>query len=122
MTCRGLGALAGEPRVIASEIAGTTRDSIDVRFDIDGHTFVAIDTAGVRKARRARLGEARAGAGAEQLGTRGRRLAGSAEGRWGAWRLLGGAQGTLGLPGGSQGVNKWVAKGLPRGGQGVAKG
>jgi len=42
-------ALAGEPRVIASEIAGTTRDSIDVRFDIDGHTFVAIDTAGVRK-------------------------------------------------------------------------
>jgi len=42
-------ALAGEPRVIASEIAGTTRDSIDVRFEVDGHSFVAIDTAGVRK-------------------------------------------------------------------------
>jgi small GTP-binding protein len=42
-------ALAGEPRVIVSEIAGTTRDSIDVRFEIDGHAFVAIDTAGVRK-------------------------------------------------------------------------
>ena len=42
-------ALAGEPRVIASEIAGTTRDSIDVRFEVDGHVFVAIDTAGVRK-------------------------------------------------------------------------
>ena len=41
--------LAGEPRVIVSEIAGTTRDSIDVRFEVDGHAFVAIDTAGVRK-------------------------------------------------------------------------
>jgi GTP-binding protein len=44
-----INALAGEPRVIVSEIAGTTRDSIDVRFEIDGHAFVAIDTAGVRK-------------------------------------------------------------------------
>jgi GTP-binding protein len=42
-------ALAGEPRVIVSEIAGTTRDAVDVRFDIDGSTLVAIDTAGVRK-------------------------------------------------------------------------
>ena len=42
-------ALAGEPRVIVSEIAGTTRDAIDVRFEIDGRVLVAIDTAGVRK-------------------------------------------------------------------------
>ncbi|MGE3107776.1 MAG: ribosome biogenesis GTPase Der [Phycisphaerales bacterium] len=42
-------ALAGEQRVIVSEIAGTTRDAIDVRFNIDGHAFVAIDTAGLRK-------------------------------------------------------------------------
>ena len=42
-------ALAGENRVIVSEIAGTTRDSIDVQFDIDGKSFTAIDTAGVRK-------------------------------------------------------------------------
>lgn len=42
-------ALAGAPRVIVSEIAGTTRDSVDVRFESDGRTFVAIDTAGVRK-------------------------------------------------------------------------
>ncbi len=42
-------ALAGGPRVIVSEIAGTTRDSVDVRFEQDGRTFVAIDTAGVRK-------------------------------------------------------------------------
>lgn len=42
-------ALAGEQRVIVSEIEGTTRDSVDVRFQIDGKTFTAIDTAGVRK-------------------------------------------------------------------------
>jgi GTPase len=42
-------ALAGEQRVIVSEIAGTTRDSVDVRFEINGKTFTAIDTAGVRK-------------------------------------------------------------------------
>ncbi len=42
-------ALAGENRVIVSEIPGTTRDSIDVRFEQDGRAFVAIDTAGVRK-------------------------------------------------------------------------
>lgn len=41
--------LANEERVIVSEVAGTTRDSVDVRFEIDGKTFVAIDTAGVRK-------------------------------------------------------------------------
>lgn len=42
-------ALAGEPRVIVSEIPGTTRDSVDVQFEKDGRKFVAIDTAGVRK-------------------------------------------------------------------------
>ncbi len=44
-----INALAGELRVIVSEIPGTTRDSIDVRFEKDGRTLVAIDTAGVRK-------------------------------------------------------------------------
>ena len=44
-----INALAGEPRVIVSEIAGTTRDAIDVRFDIAGRRMLAIDTAGVRK-------------------------------------------------------------------------
>ena len=42
-------ALAGEERVIVSEIAGTTRDSVDVRFEMDGRALVAIDTAGLRK-------------------------------------------------------------------------
>jgi GTP-binding protein len=39
-------------RVIVSEIPGTTRDSIDVRFEKDGKTLIVIDTAGVRKKRR----------------------------------------------------------------------
>jgi len=42
-------ALAGSERVIVSEHEGTTRDAIDVRFEIAGKTFTAIDTAGVRK-------------------------------------------------------------------------
>ncbi|MEK7867562.1 MAG: ribosome biogenesis GTPase Der [Planctomycetota bacterium] len=41
--------LAHEERVIVSEIAGTTRDAVDVRFEKDGHAFIAIDTAGLRK-------------------------------------------------------------------------
>ncbi|MBL9141740.1 MAG: 50S ribosome-binding GTPase, partial [Phycisphaerae bacterium] len=44
-----INALAGEPRVIVSEIAGTTRDAVDVRLELDGHALLAIDTAGVRK-------------------------------------------------------------------------
>lgn len=41
--------LAGEERVIVSEIPGTTRDSVDVRFEIGDKSIIAIDTAGVRK-------------------------------------------------------------------------
>ena len=41
--------LAETDRVIVSEIPGTTRDSIDVRFLMDGKAFIAIDTPGVRK-------------------------------------------------------------------------
>jgi GTP-binding protein len=41
--------LAGEERVIVSEIAGTTRDSVDVRFQFEGVRSCAIDTAGMRK-------------------------------------------------------------------------
>lgn len=42
-------ALAGADRVIASELPGTTRDSVDVAFDLDGRRVLAIDTAGLRK-------------------------------------------------------------------------
>ncbi|HEX8339577.1 MAG TPA: ribosome biogenesis GTPase Der [Tepidisphaeraceae bacterium] len=38
-------------RVIVSEVPGTTRDSVDVRFEKDGQALVVIDTAGVRKKR-----------------------------------------------------------------------
>ncbi len=41
--------LAGEPRVIVSEIAGTTRDSVDVRIQMGERAITLIDTAGVRK-------------------------------------------------------------------------
>jgi GTP-binding protein len=41
--------LAGEPRVIVSEIAGTTRDSVDVRIQLGERAVTFIDTAGVRK-------------------------------------------------------------------------
>ncbi|MFH1746456.1 MAG: ribosome biogenesis GTPase Der [Planctomycetota bacterium] len=42
-------ALAGEERMIVSEVPGTTRDAVDVSFQKDGRQFIAIDTAGVRK-------------------------------------------------------------------------
>jgi len=42
-------AIVGQDRMIVSEVAGTTRDAVDVRFERDGQTFVAIDTAGLRK-------------------------------------------------------------------------
>ncbi|OUT55158.1 MAG: ribosome biogenesis GTPase Der [Rhodopirellula sp. TMED11] len=41
--------LAETDRMIVSEVAGTTRDSVDVHFEIDGQTFIAIDTPGLRK-------------------------------------------------------------------------
>ncbi|MGE3317546.1 MAG: GTPase, partial [Planctomycetaceae bacterium] len=44
-----INALAEAERVIVSEVPGTTRDSVDVRFDVDGKTLIAIDTPGVRK-------------------------------------------------------------------------
>lgn len=50
-------ALAGEERVIVSELEGTTRDSVDVRMEFEvendgktaSHVITLIDTAGVRK-------------------------------------------------------------------------
>jgi GTP-binding protein len=43
-----INALAQEERTIVSEVEGTTRDSVDVAFERDGKTIIAIDTAGVR--------------------------------------------------------------------------
>jgi GTP-binding protein len=41
--------LARTERMIVSERPGTTRDSVDVRFELDGLPFLAIDTAGVKR-------------------------------------------------------------------------
>jgi GTP-binding protein len=41
--------LLREERMIVSEVPGTTRDSVDIRFEKDGQAFVIIDTAGIRK-------------------------------------------------------------------------
>lgn len=43
--------LAKAERMIVSEVPGTTRDSVDVRFELDGQSFVAIDTPGLKRAR-----------------------------------------------------------------------
>jgi GTP-binding protein len=44
-----INALAGQQRVIVSETAGTTRDSVDVNVELEGRHFTVIDTAGIRK-------------------------------------------------------------------------
>ncbi len=44
-----INALSGEQRMIVSEVAGTTRDSVDVRFEKNGLEYVFVDTAGVRR-------------------------------------------------------------------------
>ncbi len=41
--------ILGEERMIVSNIAGTTRDAIDSRFENDKGAFIFIDTAGMRK-------------------------------------------------------------------------
>ncbi len=41
--------ILGEERVIVSNIAGTTRDAIDSRYEINGDKYLFIDTAGMRK-------------------------------------------------------------------------
>lgn len=42
-------AISGTERMIVSEIAGTTRDSIDISVEHKGQLFVFVDTAGVRR-------------------------------------------------------------------------
>jgi GTP-binding protein len=39
----------GADRVIVSEVAGTTRDAIDLPLEVDGRTLIVVDTAGMRR-------------------------------------------------------------------------
>lgn len=41
--------ILGEERVIVSDIAGTTRDAIDTKYEYNGQKYTFIDTAGMRK-------------------------------------------------------------------------
>jgi GTP-binding protein len=41
--------LIGERRQVVYDMPGTTRDAIDIPFSRDGHDYVLIDTAGVRR-------------------------------------------------------------------------
>ncbi len=50
--------LAGEERVVVSEVPGTTRDAVDLVLERDGRTLVLVDTAGLRRpGRRDRVAE-----------------------------------------------------------------
>lgn len=42
-------ALLGEKRMIVSDIAGTTIDAVDTPFVFNGHKYILVDTAGLRK-------------------------------------------------------------------------
>lgn len=42
-------AILGEERSIVSDVAGTTRDSLDTKFKYNGEEYTVIDTAGMRK-------------------------------------------------------------------------
>lgn len=44
-----INAILNEERAIVSDIAGTTRDSIDTKFTYEKNEYIVIDTAGLRK-------------------------------------------------------------------------
>ncbi|MDQ8043100.1 MAG: ribosome biogenesis GTPase Der [Solirubrobacteraceae bacterium] len=41
--------IIGRDRVIVSDVAGTTRDAIDLKLEIDGREVILVDTAGLRR-------------------------------------------------------------------------
>jgi GTP-binding protein len=47
--------ILGSDRLVVSELPGTTRDSVDIRFSYQGKDYLLIDTAGIR--RKARVKE-----------------------------------------------------------------
>jgi GTP-binding protein len=57
-----LNRLVGEERVVVSDVPGTTRDAVDVRFEHAGERFLLVDTAGLRRAGRRTLAAERGSA------------------------------------------------------------
>jgi len=47
-----INALVAEPRAIVSEVAGTTRDAVDIAYTWKNNPYLFIDTAGMRQQRR----------------------------------------------------------------------
>ncbi len=43
-----INAILNDKRTIVSEIAGTTRDAVDIPYEHGGHKFMLVDTAGIR--------------------------------------------------------------------------
>ena len=41
--------LLGKQRIIVTDVAGTTRDTINSRYKLFGQDFILTDTAGIRK-------------------------------------------------------------------------
>lgn len=50
-----LNQLTGEDRSIVTPVAGTTRDAVDAEVEANGHRFLLIDTAGIRRKGKTRL-------------------------------------------------------------------
>jgi GTP-binding protein len=49
-----LNRLVGEERMLVSDVAGTTRDAVDTRLELEGRRFLLVDTAGLRRRGKAR--------------------------------------------------------------------
>lgn len=56
-----LNALVGAPRVVVSDVPGTTRDAIDTPLSLDDKEYLLIDTAGIRRQGRVERGIEKAG-------------------------------------------------------------
>jgi GTP-binding protein len=44
-----INSLIGQPRLLVTPIAGTTRDAVDTPFEIEGQKYILIDTAGLKR-------------------------------------------------------------------------
>jgi len=54
-------ALTGSPRVVVSDVPGTTRDAVDTPLEYGGRRYVLIDTAGIRRQGKVKRGLEKAG-------------------------------------------------------------